>query len=150
MLSVAAELERSRKMIATSRTPASDFFMTALLDSRLAPFVDGLHSARLGDSSTASADARRLSLVNAPKLSALLREMASTVSSITAAERGEFAFALAGLEQPLCTLDLGLDGDVAGTRFIRRYERGMLLDTLGRREEALHWYDSIGGVGWRT
>jgi tetratricopeptide (TPR) repeat protein len=73
--------------------------------------------------------------------------MANTVRAVNAISRKDLDEAQSLVEEPLCALDPGSASDVAGTRLVRRYLRAVVLDSLGRANEALRWFDSIGGVG---
>ncbi|MGD8869502.1 MAG: BTAD domain-containing putative transcriptional regulator, partial [Gemmatimonadales bacterium] len=112
-------------------------------------YVLGLLSARLGDAEAAAGYAARLERAVEPTDSiALLQDLALEVRALAAAEWGEWEEALARLAEAELKADpwAGMKDSPFSERPLGRFLRAEALLRLGREQEALSWYSTLGWV----
>lgn len=119
-----------------------------LLHAGLRPWVVGLLDVRLGDLRGALRQADALDRVPGDAGDhALARELARALRAQVAFAEGDveraLAFTASESEPPI---GVGALHSLAGSRVHQRWLRAELLARLGRDEEALRWFDSIGDL----
>lgn len=116
------------------------------LTPRYAPYLDGLLSLRVGDVAAAETSVvalRRLEGNRHEVRTELARAFALGLQAAIAYYRGQFAEALRILESNVTTIGL-YEGGEAKNLIPERFLHGRVLDTLGRSDEALRWFESLG------
>jgi eukaryotic-like serine/threonine-protein kinase len=115
-------------------------------------YLLGLLSVRLGDHAAARRHAALLDSVTAPDwLAASAREMAHGVRARVALEKGDAEGALRELEQVRMEhtpYNVARNSPFRG-RGAERFLRAEVLQRLGRDDEALHWYASLGATSYQ-
>ena len=147
-------LERIRREAATRRVPGREKppFQTEMgigAPIQLEParqYTLGILSSRLRDTVTAATAAATLNrLAGAGGANALVRDLDRGLRARLAWQAGHAGEALRLLEQ---MESRDAQGDVAAIPFVsranERFLRGEILESLGRNEEALRWFASLG------
>lgn len=137
------------------------------VDPRDAPYARALLDARLGDTTalrresatrdnatrdnathadaeTATGRAGAAPPLADPDTAALARAFAATARAALAQARGDHAGALAALDAGRLELPLGSMLNLLGAQTVERFERAEVLHALGRDDEALRWWGTIG------
>jgi tetratricopeptide (TPR) repeat protein len=152
--------------------------ISGLEEAKIKPGVNaksyflGLLSARLGDAASALEHAAELDRIKedleAEKRSIeakgedqpsrrlmrrllLTRDMGHSVRAEEALARGDTAAALAEMEQfhPKELFEhIGVNNEPLIEELYERYQRASLLEAVGRNQEALRWYRSLGQASW--
>lgn len=145
------ELAALRARLARVAHPAGRPYASLFggVDARVGPYASALLSVRLGDLPAAERDAAALDreahrAPDPPADAALVRALAASVRADVARARGRPADALAQLDGGRLELGLGYVSNVLGCQAYDRYARAEALQALGRDDEALRWYATLG------
>jgi tetratricopeptide (TPR) repeat protein len=147
LAAIRASIERLGLVATTSATPAMDYFgVHDDLHPHLRSYLLGLLSVRLGQSEAAIACANNLEqLGGAPVAVTLAGDLSQSLHAQVARSLAQPADALILLEQN--KMEASYELAVASPFYAQVYERYMratLLQELGRLDEAINWYNSLG------
>jgi tetratricopeptide (TPR) repeat protein len=112
-------------------------------------YLAGALSARLGDAEAARAYAERLEAAERPpEGGSVTFDLAAGLRSMAARAEGHPERALAALDE--IRMDIFYQMAMASPYdglVLERFERGTLLQDLGRYDEAVGWFENLGSVG---
>ena len=112
-------------------------------------YLAGALSARLGDAAAARAYAERLEEADPPpEGGSVTSDLAAGLRSMAARAEGDPELALAALDE--IRMDIFYQMAMASPYdglVLERFERGTLLQNLGRYDEAVGWLENLGSVG---
>ena len=117
------------------------------LAAHLGLYLEGLLDVRLGRAESALAAAGRMNALDVPReTGSLVEDLIISLRAHAAWAAGDAARALSLLDgsRRLARFDLTIWSPFY-SQSLSRYLRAELLDRLGRREEALSWFESFGG-----
>lgn len=148
MLSRVREAARSRRPTTSSNTmfhPDTELGRIVQLEP-LRLYTIGILSARLRDTTDAVVASQRLSnIAQGAGAAVLTRDLDRGLRAQLAWHRRNGSMALALLDSLECD---DMQGDVAATPFVarsnERFLHGEILESLGRHDEALKWFASLG------